>query len=120
VLGHERLLAWKLCHDLVLAVYRTSQGWPVHERYGLTAQIRRAVTSAPTNIAEGAAKHGSKEYRRYLDIALGSLAETAYLLMLARDLEMIPHVEWEALDGLRKRAGGLTWRLARSLEKKIH
>ena len=118
MLGHERLLAWKLSHELVLAVYRTSQAWPVRERYGLTAQIRRAATSAPTNIAEGAAKHGSREYRRYVDVALGSLAETAYLLMLARDLGLLSQDDWEALDNLRKRAGGLTWRLARSLEPK--
>jgi len=118
MLGHERLLAWKLCHQLVLAVYQASQRWPVQERFGLIAQIRRAASSAPTNIAEGAAKRGSKEYRRFLDIALGSLAETAYLLMLARDLDMLTGPEWEQLDDLRKRAGGLTWRLARSLEPK--
>src|SRR4051812_44991984 len=104
MLGHERLLAWKLCHQLVLAVYQASQRWPAQERFGLIAQIRRAASSAPTNIAEGAAKRGSKEYRRFLDIALGSLAETAYLLMLARDLDMLTVPEWERLDDLRKRA----------------
>src|SRR6476661_264582 len=116
MLGHERLLAWKLSHELVLAVYRTSQHWPVQERYGLTAQVRRAASSAPTNIAEGAAKRGRREYRRFLDMALGSLAETSYLLMLARDLEILTLADWEKLDDLRRRAGGLTWRLARSLE----
>ena len=116
MLGHEKLLAWKLCHELVLAVYRTSQHWPVQERYGLTAQVRRAASSAPTNIAEGAAKRGKREYRRFLDMALGSLAETAYLLMLARDLEILTLDDWEKLDNLRRRVGGLTWRLARSLE----
>src|SRR4051794_11689045 len=119
MLGHERLLAWKLCHQLVLAVYQASQRWPVQERFGLIAQIRRAASSAPTNIAEGAAKRGSKEYHRFLDIALGSLAETAYLLMLARDLGILTLPDWERLDDLRKRAGGLTWRLARSLEPRI-
>ena len=64
------------------------------------------------------AKRGSKEYRRFLDTALGSLAETAYLLMLARDLDILSLAEWEKLDSLRRRAGGLTWRLARSLEPK--
>lgn len=118
MLAHEKLLAWKLCHQLVLAIYRATQDWPVQERYGLTTQIRRAASSAPTNIAEGAAKHGRKEYRRFLDIALGSLAETAYLLMLARDLGILSMCEWESLDNLRRRAGGLTWRLARALDAK--
>ena len=118
MLGHEKLLAWKLCHELVLAVYQASQKWPIQERYGLTAQIRRAASSAPTNIAEGAAKRGSREYRRFLEVALGSLSATAYLLMLARDLEILSSLDWERLDDLRRRAGGLTWRLARSLDHK--
>jgi four helix bundle protein len=116
MLSHERFEAWRLCHELVLAVYRTTASWPTHERYGLTSQIRRAAVSAAANIAEGAAKRGSREFRRYLDIALGSLAETSYLLMLAKDLTLISPEDWATLDGLRKRAGGLTWRLARSLQ----
>lgn len=116
MLGHERLRAWELCHQLALDVYRASERWPVQERYGLTSQVRRAAVSAPTNIAEGAAKHGSREFRRLVDIALGSIAETSYLLTLARDLEMLSPAEWQSLDELRRRAGGLTWRLARSLD----
>ncbi len=116
MLSHERLLAWKLCHELTLAVYRCSDRWPTQERYGLTSQIRRSAASAPTNIAEGAGKRGPREFRRYLDIALGSLSETSYLLMLVRDLGILVPAEWEALEGLRRRAGGLTWRLAKSLE----
>ena len=116
MLAHERLRAWKLCHEFALAVYRATERWPSHERFGLTSQVRRAVVSAPTNIAEGSAKRGSREYRRYLDIALGSIAEASYLLMLARDLEMLAAADWHLLDELRKRAGGLTWRLARALD----
>ena len=69
------------------------------------------------NLAEGAAKRGRREFRRYTDISLGSLGETSYLLMLARDLELITPEIWEELEDLRKRAGGLTWRLARSLQE---
>ena len=78
MLSHERFQAWKLTHELVLAVYHYTQACPVQERYGLTSQIRRAAASAAANIVEGAAKRGSREFRRYLDIALGSLAETSY------------------------------------------
>jgi four helix bundle protein len=116
MLPHERFQAWKLCHELVLAVYRHTQGWPSQERYGLTAQIRRAAASAAANFSEGSAKRGSKEFRRYIDISLGSLAETSYFLLLARDLGLSTPDEWQVLEELRRRAGGLTWRLARSLQ----
>jgi four helix bundle protein len=118
MLGHERLRAWELCHELVLGIYRCTNRWPIQERYGLTAQIRRAAVSSATNIAEGAGKRGSREFRRYMDIALGSLAETSYLLRLAADLGILTPTDWQALDQLRKRAGGLTWRLARALDSR--
>ena len=110
------LTAWKLCHELALAVYRATERWPTDERFGLISQVRRAAVSAPTNIAEGSAKRGTGDYRRYLDIALGSIAEVSYLLTLARDLGILTEADWQTLDELRKRAGGLTWRLARALE----
>jgi four helix bundle protein len=95
MLSHERFQAWKLTHELVLAVYRRTQSWPIQERYGLTSQIRRAVVSAAANIAEGAAKRGGREFRRYLDISLGSLAETSYLLLVAKDLGLVTSAEWK-------------------------
>jgi len=82
----------------------------------LTAQIRRAASAVATNLAEGAAKRGPREFRRYTDIALGSIAEVAYLLLLAKDLGILTEAEFARLDDLRKRTGGLTWRLARALQ----
>jgi four helix bundle protein len=70
---------------------------------------------APTNLAEGAARRGRREFRRYADIALGSLAEVGYLLFLAQELGIASNEEYTELNGLRKRVGGLTWRLARAL-----
>jgi four helix bundle protein len=58
MLAHKRLHAWKLCHELVLAVYAVTTSFPKHELYGLTSQARRAAFSAAANIAEGAAKRG--------------------------------------------------------------
>jgi four helix bundle protein len=116
MLGHERLRVWRLAHELTLEVYRSTRDWPTSERYGLTAQIRRAAAGVPTNLAEGAAKHGPREFRRFADIALGSIAEVAYLLLLARDLGLLALSDYERLDDLRKRTGGLTWRLARALD----
>lgn len=115
MMPYEHLDAWRVCHDLVLSVYRASERWPGSERYGIVSQARRAAVSAPANIAEGSALKGSAQFRRHLDIALGSLSELSYLLRLARDLALLDTEEWKQLDHLRNRAGQLTWRLKQAL-----
>jgi four helix bundle protein len=117
MLRHERVRAWDLCHELTLAVYRATETWPKSELYGLTSQIRRAAVSAAANLAEGAAKLGSREFRRYADTSLGSLAEISYLLRLVKDLGLLSSDEHESLEDLRKRAGGMTWKLACALNR---
>src|ERR1035437_7903168 len=80
------LKGWQRSHALVLQVYSLTKTFPPDERYGLTAQLRRAVLSVPTNIAEGSKRQTNADYARFLNIAEGSLAETEYLLMVSRDL----------------------------------
>jgi four helix bundle protein len=80
------LKVWQRAHELALGVYRLTGEFPVEERFGLTGQLRRAVVSVPTNIAEGSKRRTATEYARFLNIAEGSLAETEYFLMLSRDL----------------------------------
>jgi four helix bundle protein len=111
MMPYERFDAWKATHQLALEVYTITSQWPKSERYELTSQVRRAALSAPTNIAEGAAKRGAREFRRYLDISLGSLSELSYLLRFGRDLGLLDDEVYEKLDQLRNRAGTLTWRL---------
>jgi four helix bundle protein len=108
---YEALDAWKLAHELALATYRAADGFPKSELYGLTTQTRRAALSIPTNIAEGAAKRGSREFRRFLDIAIGSLAELSYLLRLAKDLGILDPDSWERPSAHRERTAIVTWRL---------
>ena len=117
MLAHERLQAWKVCHELVLAVYEATKTFPKHELYGLTSQARRAAFSAAVNIAEGAAKRGAAEFRRFIDISIGSLAELAYILRVVRDLQLLPLDQWKRLDELRGRAGFMTWRLYQGVVK---
>ena|SRR5690242_21514640 len=112
---HEGLKAWRACHDLTLSVYRLTQKWPRHEAYGLISQARRAAYSAAATIAEGAAKRGAADFKRFLNISLGSLAELSYILLLARDLEYLRTGEWGELEALRDHAGRLTWGLYRSI-----
>src|SRR3954462_7834868 len=95
---HEGLKSCAACHSLALAVYRTTRKWPHHESYGLVSQARRAAYSAASNIAEGAAKRGAAEFKRFLNISLGSLAELSYVLLLAHDLEYLRREEWGELE----------------------
>lgn len=78
---------------------------PVKEMYGLTSQIRRSVVSIPSNIAEGAARKGTKEFVHFLYIALGSIAELETQLILVDELELLsPNVELEnKLQTIRKK-----------------
>jgi four helix bundle protein len=112
---YERLLAWQRARELVLAVYSATGGWPDSERYGLTSQVRRASVSVAANIAEGAAKQGPKEFRRFLDIAIGSLAEVGCLLTLAHDLTFLSDEAWVAIEAKRDSAAALTWLLYNSV-----
>ena len=116
---HERFLAWQRAHQLTLAVYESSGGWPVTERYGLTAQARRAAASIAANIAEGAARQGSREFRRFLNIALGSLGELDYHLRLARDLDMLDEEAWKRLVEIGGEAGRLIMGLKKSLDASV-
>ena len=113
---YERYEAWKVAHELALEVYRITDQWPVCERYQLTAQIRRAALSVPTNIAEGAAKRGPREFRRYLDIARGSLSEVSYLLRFSKDRGILDSESFQMVHELRDRVGRLTWGLYASLK----
>src|SRR3954452_19787853 len=104
MMPYERLRAWKACDDLAVAVYKLTECFPRHELYGLTSQLRRAAFSAAANIAEGSAKRGKNEFRRFLDISIGSLSEVAYVIHLARRLEYLTQEEWQAIDRLRSEA----------------
>jgi len=67
--------------------------------YGLTSQIRRAASSVAANIAEGCGRDGNNEFRRFLEIAMGSASEVEYHLLLARDLQMLDDATHEQLNG---------------------
>ena len=112
---YERFDAWQMAHRMALLIYNVTDSWPTEERFGLTIQVRRAALSVPTNIAEGAVKRGRREFRRFLDIALGSLSELTYLLRFSRDRGLLRHASWLELEDLRDQAGKLTWQLYRTV-----
>jgi four helix bundle protein len=73
----------------------------------------------PANIVEGVVKRGQREFRRFLDIALGSSTELRYILRVARDLGYISESDWEKLEGDRNNAGKLIWRLYVAVRKRL-
>ncbi len=81
------LIAWQKAMDLCKAIYEFSSRFPDSERFGLTAQIRRASVSIPSNIAEGYGRNRTQDYLRFLDIARGSLCEVETQVLLAQKLE---------------------------------
>jgi four helix bundle protein len=115
-LPYERFAAWRHAHQLVLATYQLTLGFPVDERFGLVSQGRRAAFSVAANIAEGSAKKGTGEFRRFVDISLGSLSELAYIFRLAHELGYISLKQWEATEDLRAETGRTTWGLYRTLK----
>jgi len=112
----QDLAAWQVCQELAIQMYRVTKSFPSEERYGLTAQVRRAAVSVVANIAEGSAKRGRREFRRYLDIALGSLSELTALLLPAQAVGVLSDVDAGITEPIRKRAAFLLWRLSRSME----
>jgi len=83
------LIAWQKAMLLCNCVYALSASFPDSERFGLTSQIRRAVVSIPSNIAEGYGRRRKQDYLRFLDIARGSLFEVETQLELAGQLQFV-------------------------------
>jgi len=86
---HKELEVWKRSMELVEEIYKLSSKFPKEEIYCLTTQLRRAVISVPTNIAEGAARRSKREFLQFLSISLGSLAELETELEIARRLNYV-------------------------------
>jgi four helix bundle protein len=111
--SHCDLDAWKKAMDLARQVYAVTRAFPADERFGLTNQVRRAVVSVPSNIAEGAARGSPADFVRFLRIALGSLAEVETQVLLASELGYLADVH--ALLALVGEVRNLTLGLIRHL-----
>lgn len=111
--------AWQLADDLAVTVYGATVEFPRHEVYGLTQQLRRAVVSVPSNIAEGCGRTSDVEYLRFCDIAHGSLSETRYQLHLAHRLGYLTTDAFSALDGQAQAVGRTLHGLMGAIRKQI-
>jgi len=90
----RQLSVWQKSHKLTLSIYNITRTFPREERFGLTSQLRRASSSIGANIAEGCGRNTRIEFRRFLDLAMGSASEVEYFLLLAFDLGLITAVSY--------------------------
>jgi four helix bundle protein len=114
----KNLEVWKLADELARAIYRGTKTFPADELYTLTSQLRRAGLSIPTNIVEGYARGGDKELGRFLDIALGSLAEVKYLIHFAKSLGYFSSAQGEDLEERTDHLGRKLWRFIAAVKRK--
>jgi four helix bundle protein len=96
--AHKKLAVWRESVELATRIYQITERFPKTEAYGLTAQIRRAVVSVPSNIAEGAARFSSTGFGQLLSIAGGSLSELDAQLEIASNLTYLTVEEKKEID----------------------
>ena len=89
VKSYRELIIWQKSMDLVTMIYKFTASYPREEMFGLTSQLRRAAVSIPANISEGQARNTSGEFRQFLGIAYGSLAELETLTILSNNLNYL-------------------------------
>ncbi len=104
---YRDLRVWIASMDSAQSVYLTTTAFPAIERFGLTAQIRRAAVSIPSSIAEGQAHDSNPEFLRFLAIAAGSLAELRTQLLLAVRLNYTTETHQQEIDELARQLTSL-------------
>ena len=113
------LKVWQLGMELVERVYAMTKTFPDEEKFGLTSQLRRAIVSVPANIAERHARQSTKEYLRFLSIAVGSLAEVETFVELATRLAFLNRKRTESLLSAIAEERQMLRGLQRSLNTKL-
>jgi four helix bundle protein len=114
---HEKLDVWKRAIDFVVTVYRMTESFPRDERFGLISQIRRAAVSVAANIAEGAGRHTSKEFKYFLSNAQGSVSELATELLIAQRLGYLKKEAFDMGNSELTSIGRMIFGLSRSLSR---
>jgi four helix bundle protein len=116
--NYRDLIAWQKAMDLVEVVYKATGQFPKEEIYGLTNQLRRAVVSIPSNIAEGQGRKSDNDFRRFLAISYGSLREVETQILIVKRLNYLSEAQTERLMNLAGEVGRLINGLANSLAER--
>lgn len=94
----RKLRVWEASHGLTLSIYEATRPFPRDERYGLTAQLRRAAVSVPMNIAEACGRNTARDTANFFQMAMGSACEMEYGLLLCSSLGFLPAERYRELD----------------------
>ncbi|MDD3647740.1 MAG: four helix bundle protein [Candidatus Dojkabacteria bacterium] len=90
----RNLKVWQKAHSFTIKLYEITNTFPREELYGITNQLRRAVSSIPINISEGCGRFTDKDLARFLQISMGSASETKYLLLLSNNLGYLDNKDY--------------------------
>ena len=110
---HHDLRVFQKSDELTYRIYKLKYTFPREELYSLTSQIRRSALSIPTNIVEGYSRRSKKEFKQFVNIALGSYAETKYLFNFSKKLGYIK--DTSNIDELIDEVGRMLWGFYKTL-----
>lgn len=113
----RQMKVWEKSHSLVLTVYEISGKFPKSEIFILTSQLRRSALSIPANIVEGQSRNTTKEYLQFLYNSRGSLEETRYYLIVARDLKYLSRKEYDDIEARYEEVSRMLNALISSIKK---
>ena len=114
---HTKLRAFELADEIAILIYRATRVFPKEEIYGLTAQMRRAAVSVPSNIVEGCARASQADYLRFLEFAFGSLRELHYQCSLSMRLGFLDEPGFTILSPKLQETEKVLGALIRSMRK---
>ena len=112
--GYKKLIVWQKADDLAFEIYQATKKFPKEEIFGIVTQLRRSAVSVPTNIAEGMGRQNRNESKQFVNIALGSLAETEYLMEFSLRLKYLTEEDYTKIEALRSTTGAMLWSLHKS------
>jgi four helix bundle protein len=112
--NYKTLIVFQKADELALRLYKATESFPKSEIFGVTSQLRRAALSIPTNIAEGYARKSKKELLQFINIAMGSHAETEYLVSFSTRLGYFKS-DTSEIEGLIAEVGRLLWSFRQSI-----
>ncbi|MCM2310427.1 MAG: four helix bundle protein [Steroidobacteraceae bacterium] len=118
--SHRRLVLWQKSIRLAAEIHQVSRRLPKHELFGLAAQMNRAAISIPSNVAEGAARHTTRDYMRFLYIARGSSAEIDTQLVLAEEMGYFTHDELAPVLAISDEVGRLLNAVITALHRRLN
>lgn len=110
---------WEKSHQFTLDVYKITKDFPKDELYGLVSQMRRAASSIPLNIAEATGRMSDAENQRFFVIASGSVQESSYCLILAKDLGYISENQYSELNDILEHIKAMLLKMINILKERI-